>query len=71
MPTTAHFIYIPAVLLVGVVIGFILGGRAARDALAAARERDGARAVRRAARSAGAQAPAGTDENRPDLTPRD
>ena len=30
--TSAHFIFIPAVLIVGVVIGWILGGRAARDA---------------------------------------
>ena len=30
-----HFIFIPAVLLVGVVIGWILGSRAARDAFAA------------------------------------
>ena len=33
--TAAHFIFIPAVLLVGVVIGWILGSRAARDAYAA------------------------------------
>ena len=32
MPTAAHFIYIPAVLLLGVVIGWILGSRAAADA---------------------------------------
>jgi hypothetical protein len=50
MPTTAHFIYIPAVLILGIVIGFILGGRAARDAFAAQQERDAARAARRAAR---------------------
>ena len=29
-----HFIFIPCVLLVGIVIGWILGGRAARDAYA-------------------------------------
>ena len=33
--TAGHFIFIPAVLLVGVVIGWILGGRAAKDAYAA------------------------------------
>jgi hypothetical protein len=33
MPAT-HFIFIPAVLLIGVVIGWILGSRAARDAYA-------------------------------------
>ena len=32
VPTSAHFIYIPFVLLIGIVIGFILGGRAARKA---------------------------------------
>jgi len=32
--TSAHFIFIPSVLLVGVIIGWILGGRAARDAYA-------------------------------------
>lgn len=35
MPTAAHFIYIPAVLLFGIVIGWVLGSRAAADAYAA------------------------------------
>ena len=47
-----HFIYIPGVLLVGIVIGFILGGRVARDELAAQAERERARAERRARREA-------------------
>jgi hypothetical protein len=34
MPTAAHFIYIPSVLLLGIVIGWILGSRAAADAYA-------------------------------------
>ena len=33
--TAGHFIFIPAVMLVGLVVGWILGGRAARDAYAA------------------------------------
>jgi hypothetical protein len=33
--TAAHFIFIPAVLLIGIVIGWILGSRAAQDAYAA------------------------------------
>ena len=32
--TSAHFIFIPTVLFVGIVIGWILGSRAARDAYA-------------------------------------
>ena len=35
MPTAAHFLYIPGVLLLGIVIGWILGSRAAADAYAA------------------------------------
>ena len=34
MPTAAHFLYIPGVLILGVVIGWILGSRAAADAYA-------------------------------------
>jgi hypothetical protein len=34
VPTAAHFIFIPAVLLIGIVIGWILGSRAAQDAFA-------------------------------------
>jgi len=33
--TSAHLIFIPAVLLIGVVIGWVLGSRAAHDAFAA------------------------------------
>jgi hypothetical protein len=35
MPTAAHFIYIPSILLLGIVLGWILGSRAAADAYAA------------------------------------
>jgi hypothetical protein len=43
MPAT-HFIFIPAVLFIGIVIGWILGSRAARDAYAAElRKRDARR----------------------------
>jgi hypothetical protein len=45
MPST-HFIFIPAVLLVGIVIGWVLGGRAARDAYAAELKRREERAAR-------------------------
>jgi hypothetical protein len=32
--TSAHFIFIPTVLFVGICIGWVLGSRAARDAYA-------------------------------------
>ena len=41
VPTAAHFIFIPGELLIGVVIGWILGSRAAQDAIASElRKRD-------------------------------
>ena len=48
--TAGHFIFIPAVLLVGVVLGWILGSRAARDAYAAELRRREERAAKNAAR---------------------
>jgi len=33
--SAAHFIYIPFALLIGTVIGWVLGSRAAQDAFAA------------------------------------
>ena len=47
--TAGHFIFIPSVLLVGVVVGWILGSRAARDAYAAELRRRAERAAKRAA----------------------
>ncbi len=49
VPTTAHIIYIPFVLLLGVVIGFVLGGRAAREEIAMRAARKEARAEKRRA----------------------
>jgi hypothetical protein len=44
--TAAHFIFIPAVLLIGIVIGWILGSRAAADAYAAELRKREARKAR-------------------------
>ncbi len=50
--SSAHFIFIPAVLLVGIVIGWVLGSRAAQDAFAAELRRREERAKRSADRPA-------------------
>jgi hypothetical protein len=47
--TAGHFVFIPAVLLFGMVIGWILGSRAAADAYAAELRRREERAARGAA----------------------
>ncbi len=43
--TAGHFIFIPSVLLIGIVLGWILGSRAARDAYAAELKRREERAA--------------------------
>ena len=48
MPSS-HFIFIPAVLLIGVVLGWIFGSRAARDAYAVELRRRDEREQRRRA----------------------
>jgi hypothetical protein len=55
--TAGHFIFIPSVLLIGVVIGWVLGSRAARDAFAAEMRRREEKAARAAAKASGADAP--------------
>jgi hypothetical protein len=51
--SSAHFILIPAVLLIGIVIGWVLGGRAAADSYAADLKRREERAARNATRADG------------------
>ncbi|MCX4239842.1 hypothetical protein [Paraliomyxa miuraensis] len=50
--TLAHFIYIPGVLLFGIVVGYILGGRAAQMSKAEADDKAQRRSAREAARRA-------------------
>jgi hypothetical protein len=47
--TAGHFIFIPAVLLAGIVLGWILGSRAARDAYAMELRKREERAARKTA----------------------
>lgn len=51
-----HFLYIPATVVMGIVIGWILGSRAARDAFAAEMKKREADAARKAAKAAKAAA---------------
>ena len=45
--SSAHFLFIPSVLLIGIVIGWILGSRAAADAFAVELKRREERANRK------------------------
>ena len=52
VPTAAHFIFIPAVLIIGMVIGWILGSRAAQDAMAMEMRKREERAARTTVKNA-------------------
>jgi hypothetical protein len=41
--TSAHFIFIPTVLFIGICVGWVLGSRAARDAYAMELNKRGSR----------------------------
>jgi len=58
MPSS-HFLFIPAVLLIGMVLGWVLGSRAARDAYASEARRRESRQQRERDRAA---------SGRPDVT---
>jgi hypothetical protein len=45
--TAGHFIFIPSVMMIGVVIGWVLGSRAATDAYAQELKRREERAARK------------------------
>ncbi len=57
----AHFIFIPGVLVIGIIIGWILGSRAAGDAYAMELRRREERAARQNG-AAGASVPPTGDE---------
>jgi hypothetical protein len=50
--TSAHILFIPGMILVGVILGFILGARATRDQANLELKRTEAREAARAARAA-------------------
>ena len=52
--TAGHFIFIPAVLIVGMVVGWVLGSRAARDAYTAELRKREERAAKKAGGAGGA-----------------
>ena len=60
--TLGHFVYIPGILLLGVVIGYVLGGRSAALAKEDAQDKDRRKAARDARRRA---AQASADEDPP------
>ena len=52
LPSSSHFIYIPVIFLLGIVLGFMLGAKATRDAIAFEARKAAEREARRAERAA-------------------
>ena len=52
LPSSSHFIYIPMMLLLGLVLGFIWGAKATREAYTLEAKAAAERAQRKAARAA-------------------
>jgi hypothetical protein len=61
LPNSSHFIYIPVIFVLGIVLGFLLGSKATRDAIAfeakKAAEREERKAKRQQEAAARAQQP--------------
>jgi hypothetical protein len=60
VPPSSHFIYIPIIFTLGIVIGFVLGAKATRDALALEARKAAEREERKARRAAAAAGGAAT-----------
>jgi len=57
VPPSSHFIYIPVIFVIGIVIGFLMGAKATRDEIALGQKKAAeheARLAERAARRAAA-----------------
>jgi hypothetical protein len=52
LPPSSHFIYIPVVFVLGIVLGFVFGAKSARDEIALAQKKAAEREARMAERAA-------------------
>lgn len=52
LPPSSHFIYIPVIFVIGIVLGFLLGAKATRDEIALGQRKAAERETRMAERAA-------------------
>jgi hypothetical protein len=62
LPSSSHFIYIPVLLILGVVLGFLWGAKSTREAIRLEARAADERAQRKVARQARHAAEAGAQE---------
>jgi hypothetical protein len=58
VPPSSHFIYIPVIFILGIVIGFLMGSKATRDAITFEQRKAAEREERKARRQASSSAAA-------------
>lgn len=61
VPPSSHFIYIPVLLVLGIVLGFVMGSRATRDQIRMDQQKAEERERKKAARRAAASEASGDD----------
>ena len=52
VPPSSHFIYIPVIFVIGIVIGFLMGAKTTRDEIALGQKKAAEREARMAERAA-------------------
>ena len=52
LPPSSHFIYIPVIFVIGIVLGFLIGAKATRDEIALGQRKAAEREARMAERAA-------------------
>ena len=62
LPPSSHFIYIPVMFALGIIIGFMLGAKATRDEIALGQRKAAEREARMAERAARRAASSDTAE---------
>jgi hypothetical protein len=61
VPPSSHFIYIPVIFVIGIVIGFLMGAKATRDEIALGQRKAAEREARLAERAARRAAASSSD----------
>ena len=56
VPPSSHFIYIPVIFILGIVLGFLMGSKATRDAITFEQRKAAEREERKARRQASSAA---------------
>jgi hypothetical protein len=62
LPNSSHFIYIPVIFVIGIVLGFLLGAKATRDEIALSQKKAAEHEARMAERAARRAAAADADK---------